>query len=131
MATSILLKFLTLKWDISRTTWRIEVGDGSFFCIFHALSFKLNFFRPEFSFEDILFAKPQTSNSTQSELSNAICMRNVLKKQQAFQHLVHWVLKRTLIQSRCCIVLSLWPVTIISMILLKSRKTGVPDHCLE
>ena len=24
--------------------WRIEVGDGSFFCIFHALSFKLNFF---------------------------------------------------------------------------------------
>ena len=25
--------------------WRIEVGDGSsFFCIFHALSFELNFF---------------------------------------------------------------------------------------
>ena len=23
---------------------RIEVGDGSFFCIFHALSFELNFF---------------------------------------------------------------------------------------
>ena len=23
--------------------WRIEVGDGSFFCIFHALSFELNF----------------------------------------------------------------------------------------
>ena len=23
---------------------RIEVGDGSFFCIFHALSFKLNLF---------------------------------------------------------------------------------------
>ena len=24
--------------------WRIEVGDGSFFCIFRALSFELNFF---------------------------------------------------------------------------------------
>ena len=24
--------------------WRIEVSDGSFFCIFHALSFELNFF---------------------------------------------------------------------------------------
>ena len=44
MATSILLKFLTLKWNISRTIWRIEVGDGSVFCIFHALSFELNFF---------------------------------------------------------------------------------------
>ena len=44
MATSILLKFLTLKWNISRTIWRIAVGDGSLFCIFHALSFELNFF---------------------------------------------------------------------------------------
>ena len=44
MATSILLKFLTLKWNISRTIWRIEVGDGSLFCIFHALSFELNYF---------------------------------------------------------------------------------------
>ena len=44
MATSILLKFLTLKWNISRTTGRIEVGDGSSFCIFNALSFELNFF---------------------------------------------------------------------------------------
>ena len=43
MAMSILLKFLTLKWDISRTIWRIEVGDGSFFCIFHTLSIKRNF----------------------------------------------------------------------------------------
>ena len=41
---AILLKFLTLKWNISRTIWRIEVGDGSFFCIFHAFSFELNFF---------------------------------------------------------------------------------------
>ena len=37
-------QFLTLKWNISRTVGRIEVGDGSFFCIFHALSFELNFF---------------------------------------------------------------------------------------
>ena len=109
MATSILFKFLTLKWDMSRTTWHIEVGDGSLFCIFHALSFKLNLFRLAFPFKDILFTKPQTSNSTQSELSNAICMRNIVEKQQGFQHLVHRVLKRTLIQSRCCIVLSLWP----------------------
>ena len=49
---AILLKFLTLKWNISRTIWRIEVGDGSFFCIFHALSFELNFFfRPEVPFK--------------------------------------------------------------------------------
>ena len=51
MATSILLKFLTLKWDISRTIWRIKVNDGSFFGIFHALSFELNFFRPKFPFD--------------------------------------------------------------------------------
>ena len=44
MATSILLKFLTLKCDISRTIWRIEVSDGLLFCIFHALSFDLNLF---------------------------------------------------------------------------------------
>ena len=44
MATSMLLKFLTLKWNISRTIWRIEVGDGSLFCIFHALSFGFNLF---------------------------------------------------------------------------------------
>ena len=44
MATSILLKFLTLEWDISRAIWRIEVSDGSFFFIFHALSSELNLF---------------------------------------------------------------------------------------
>ena len=44
MAISILPKFLTLKWNISRTISRIEVGNGSFFSIFHALSFDLNFF---------------------------------------------------------------------------------------
>ena len=44
MMMSILPKFLTLKWNISKTIWRIEVGDGQFFCIFHSLSFELNFF---------------------------------------------------------------------------------------
>ena len=44
MAMSILQKFLTLKWNISRTIWRIEVGDGSFCRIFHALSFEPNCF---------------------------------------------------------------------------------------
>ena len=42
MAMSILFKFLTLKWNISRTIWCIEVGDGMFFLHF-ALSFRLNF----------------------------------------------------------------------------------------
>ena len=44
IATSILLKFLTLTSNVSRTILRIEVSDGSFFCIFHALPFKLNVF---------------------------------------------------------------------------------------
>ena len=44
MAASIFLKFLTLKCDISRTIWRIEINDGSLLCIFHALSFELNLF---------------------------------------------------------------------------------------
>ena len=44
MATSILLTFLTLEWDISRAIWRIDVIDGSFFGIFHALPFKLKLF---------------------------------------------------------------------------------------
>ena len=49
---SILLKFLTLKWDISRTIWRIEVSDGSFFFSFLTL-FHLSviFFQPEFPFD--------------------------------------------------------------------------------
>ena len=42
MVMSILLKLQTLEWDISRTIWRIEVSDGSFCRIFHALSFELN-----------------------------------------------------------------------------------------
>ena len=52
MATSILLKFLTLKWDISRTIWQIEVSDGSFFCIFHVLSFELNFVSTRVSLQE-------------------------------------------------------------------------------
>ena len=44
MATSILLKFLTLGWEISRAIWRIEVSDGSFFGIFHVVSFELKLF---------------------------------------------------------------------------------------
>ena len=44
MATSILLKFQTLKCDVSRTIWRIEVSDGSLFCIFHTLSFERKLF---------------------------------------------------------------------------------------
>ena len=44
IATPTTLKFLILKWNISRTIWSIEVGDGLLFCIFHALSFELHFF---------------------------------------------------------------------------------------
>ena len=40
---SNLPEFLTSKWNISRTIWRIEVGDGSFFGIFRARSFECNF----------------------------------------------------------------------------------------
>ena len=54
---SILLKFLTLKWNISKTNWHIEVGDGSFFCIFHTLSFELNFFLTRGSLEHQLQAR--------------------------------------------------------------------------
>ena len=49
-----LAKFVTLKWNISRTIWRIEVGDGSFFCICHALfHLSLIFSRPEVPFKDL------------------------------------------------------------------------------
>ena len=46
-----LAKILDLKWDVSRTIWRIEVSEGLFLCIFHVLLFELNFFRPEFPFK--------------------------------------------------------------------------------
>ena len=39
MATSM---FVTLSLDISRTSWRMKVSDGSFFLKFHALSFEPN-----------------------------------------------------------------------------------------
>ena len=52
VATSILLKLLTLKLAISRTIWRIEVSDSSFFFrSFDAFSFEVNFFQPEFPFK--------------------------------------------------------------------------------
>ena len=47
---SILLKFQTLKWNISRTIWHIEVGDGSFFPFFTVFHLSLTFFRPEVPF---------------------------------------------------------------------------------
>ena len=52
MAISILPKFLTMKWNISRIIWRIEVGDRSFFfSIFTLFHLSLTFFRPEFPFK--------------------------------------------------------------------------------
>ena len=49
---SILLKFLTLKWDILRTIWRIEVSDGSFFLHFsRSFIWAKLFSRPEFPFK--------------------------------------------------------------------------------
>ena len=50
----ILLKFLTLKWNVSRTVRCIEVSEGSFFFIFHAPSFEVNCFFDR-SFPLILF----------------------------------------------------------------------------
>ena len=52
MAMPILLKVLTLKWNILRTIERIEVGDGSFFFSFFTLfHMSLTFFRPEVPFK--------------------------------------------------------------------------------
>ena len=57
MAMSILPKFLNLKWNILRTIWHIEVGDGSFFFAFFTLfHLSLTFFRPEVPFN---FMSPQ------------------------------------------------------------------------
>ena len=53
MAMSILPKFLTLKWNISRTIWSTEVGDGSFFAFFTLFHLSLTFFRPEVPFKSI------------------------------------------------------------------------------
>ena len=43
MAMSISPKFLTSKWNISRTIWRIEVNDGSFFAFLTLLHLSLIF----------------------------------------------------------------------------------------
>ena len=40
-----------LEMEYLRTIWRMEVGDGSFFRIFHALACELNFSRPEVHFK--------------------------------------------------------------------------------
>ena len=53
MAMSILPKFLTLKWNISRTIWRIDVGDGSFFAFFTLFHLSSTFFRPEVPFKHL------------------------------------------------------------------------------
>ena len=45
MAMSILLKFLSLQYNMWITVWHIEVSDGSLFCIFHVLSINLLFDR--------------------------------------------------------------------------------------
>ena len=44
------LKFLTLKSDISRTIWRIEVSYGSIFAFFKLFHLNLASFRSEFPF---------------------------------------------------------------------------------
>ena len=44
MVVSVLLGFLALGWGVSGAVWRVGVGDGSFFCVFCALSFGLGFF---------------------------------------------------------------------------------------
>ena len=51
MAVSILPKFLNLKWNISRTIWRIEVCNGSFFAFFTLFHLSLTFFRPDVPFK--------------------------------------------------------------------------------
>ena len=45
MAASLWGK-MTLNCDISRTSWHMMVSDGSFFWIFHALSFEPNLCEP-------------------------------------------------------------------------------------
>ena len=63
MATFILLKFPTLEWDISRTIWRIEVSDSSYFFSFFTLfHLSLAFFRPEFPFKSIKLNKHRVTD---------------------------------------------------------------------
>ena len=44
MAASLWGENMTLNHDISRTSWRMKVSDGSFFWIFHSLSFEPNLY---------------------------------------------------------------------------------------
>ena len=98
MVTSILLKFLTLKWNISRTIWRIEVSDGSFFFIFHALSFELNFFRPEVPFKPIFhqvesrvlisFHTYSLLTASRSEKRKFHCMQKISVEDGVFMHVM-------------------------------------------
>ena len=95
MATSILLKFLTLKWNISITIGRIEVGDGSFFfCIFHALSFELNFFFDRrfplrgCSFECSDGSAPDIRDTTSDQLFDDVTkLENSRLKERAFSEI--------------------------------------------
>ena len=74
MAMSILPKFLTLKWNISRTIWRIEVGDGSgFFAFFTLFHLSLTFFRPEFPFNSIVLISDNEQH-TEFELSRELSL---------------------------------------------------------
>ena len=75
MAMSILLKFLTLKWNILRTIGRIEVGDGScfFFAFFRLFHLSLSFFDRRFPLNN--------GNSKQLKESLpeiAVCLRSGL-----------------------------------------------------
>ena len=72
MATSILLKFHTLKCDISRTIWRIEVSDGLLFCTFHAFSFEHNVF-----FDRTCPLNLKTNNIFEENTSDYIMLPNL------------------------------------------------------
>ena len=97
MVMSILPKFLTLKWNLSRTIWRIEVGDGPFFCIFHALSFELNLFfnRREvpFKWPLQLLLVPWTENHLSSfkcGFLNIFSRQNLLRSLSNLLFLLRW-----------------------------------------
>ena len=65
------------EMNISRTIWRIEVSDGSCFCIFHTRSFELNFFRSEFPFKTYNQHKITT---TSKYLSHFGCLPGLYQK---------------------------------------------------
>ena len=56
---------MTLNCDISRTSWHMKVSDGSFFWIFHALSFEPNLYWARNSpLSDLSFFRDPESNYT-------------------------------------------------------------------